>query len=166
MGINDRYYDDKAEKEYRAMRAEMEAQRKLMPRIPTDPLEEQYCGKCKKYLPLSAYYESMRISCCIKCHNATRRFKRNNPKKPVRHKHMGGFTHVITSRYEDVPLKYSILAGEIPKGYNVIFQCQIGEVLPKFYWKLESYHEKYAADDSEPSKRVTRKRSVITKREL
>ena len=86
--------------------------------------------------------------------------------KLVRKKHTGGFTHVITSRYEDAPVKYSILAGQIPKGYTIIFQCHIGEILPKFYWKLESYHDKYEDENTEPSKRVTRKRSIIRKGQL
>jgi len=90
----------------------------------------------------------------------------NRNTKPVRRKHTGGFTHVITSRYEDAPVKYSILAGQIPKGYTIIFQCHIGEILPKFYWKLESYHDKYADENTEPSKRVTRKRSIIRKGQL
>lgn len=129
------HFDKRAEREYREMRKQIEAERRLAAQNSNIPKEPP-----KKRIRITKY--------------------------PVRRKHSGGFTHVITSRYEDAPVKYSILAGDIPKGYTVIFQCQIGEVLPKFYWKLESYHEKYNEEDSRPSKVVTRKRCIIGKSQL
>lgn len=57
-------------------------------------------------------------------------------------KHLQAYTHVLQDKRDKTRIyKYSLLQGDVPKGYNILFKGKPGELLPRIYRNYEVWNE-------------------------
>lgn len=105
----------------------------------------KWCIGCEKYLPFDKYGVNKRnkdglTSRCSRCHCELVKEATRKRRELVPIDNLGAYTHVIRDRYGYRTLfRYSILDGEVPKGYDIIYRALPGQLLPKQYWVLNVY---------------------------
>lgn len=88
------------------------------------------CGEWKDHP--EEYYANQRR--CKPCRDAMNREAILTSSKATAHS--GAYGMVIKDRYSGELRKCS---GELPDGWELVYRCPIGYVLPRKFWRLEEY---------------------------
>ena len=97
------------------------------------------CNHCFKNKHRSQFYGvEKRDYRCIPCNKIYVNSRASGVWTPK--ENLLAYTHVIRDRYDKTKLfKFSLLQGDIPKGYTVIYKGRAGTLLPKQYKGFPAY---------------------------
>lgn len=93
---------------------------------------DRTCPECQKV------YSGQSFQCKPCRAKVIKEWRQNNH---YARKNAGAYTHVIRNEETKHIFKFSLLEGNIPNGYTVVYQAGPGELLPQIYNKEKAHHE-------------------------